>query len=186
MGSSSSNTDPATWTNWVSAHPITLLQGNNDEFKADLGTMIPAAGTYYYATRFQLNADPYVYGGYNGGFWDGTTNASGTLTVTNPIPDPDFDWVNLQYPGNGTIEPSQEFIVFAQAYIQGITGGRTRHSGIQAWIGYSTSNTNPDTCGPTGFRLPTAGRLGITMNSALTLADSYPLPVYITMQVVFN
>jgi hypothetical protein len=42
------------------------------------------AGTYYYASRFKLNDLGYVYGGFNGGFWDGTTNISGVLTV-NPL-----------------------------------------------------------------------------------------------------
>jgi hypothetical protein len=144
IGYSTSNTDPATWTNWI---PATYNQaaGNNDEFKGDLGTAITVAGTYYYATRFQLNTDAYVYGGYNGGFWDGTTNISGTLTVTDPIPDPDFDWVNLQHPGTGTIVPTQEYIVYAQAFIQGVTGQATPAAGVQSWIGYSTTNSNPAT-----------------------------------------
>jgi len=144
IGYSTSNTNPDTWTNWI---PATYNQaaGNNDEFKGNLGAAITAAGTYYYATRFQLNTDAYVYGGYNGGFWDGTTNISGTLTVTDPIPDPDFDWVNLQHPGTGTMVPSQEYIVYAQAFIQGVTGQATPAAGVQSWIGYSTTNTNPAT-----------------------------------------
>ena len=40
-----------------------------------------AKGTYYYAIRFQRNGGAYVYGRYNSGFWDGTTNISGVLTV---------------------------------------------------------------------------------------------------------
>ena len=52
---------------------------------ADFGSTL-APGTYYYASRFQIQTGPYTYGGYNaggGGFWDGTTNVSGVLTV-NP------------------------------------------------------------------------------------------------------
>lgn len=116
IGYSTSNTNPDTWTNWIPA-AYNQAAGNNDEFKGNLGTAITTSGTYYYATRFQLNTDAYVYGGYNGGFWDGTTNISGTLTVTDPIPDPDFDWVNLQHPGTGTSVPTQEYIVYAQAFI---------------------------------------------------------------------
>lgn len=59
---------------------------NNDEYYADLGAAIPGPGTYYYATRFQLNSGPYIYGGYNaggGGFWDGSTNESQILTVNS-------------------------------------------------------------------------------------------------------
>lgn len=144
VGYSTSNTNPDSWTNWI---PATYNQGvgNNDEFIANLGTAITSAGTYYYATRFQLNADPYVYGGYNSGFWDGTTNISGTLTVTDPIPDPDFDWVNLQFPGSGNTEPLQDYLVFAQAFILGATGQITPAAGVHSWIGYSTTNSNPAT-----------------------------------------
>lgn len=144
VGYSTTNTNPDTWTNWIPAI-YNQAVGNNDEFKADLGTPITTPGSYYYATRFQLNTDPFVYGGYNGGFWDGTTNVSGTLTVTDPIPDPDFDWVNLQFPGTGTIETQQDYQVFAQAFIQGVTGQVTPAAGVQSWIGYSTTNSNPAT-----------------------------------------
>ncbi len=144
VGYSTSNTNPDTWTNWIPA-PYYAAAGNNDEFSANLGTAITAPGTYYYATRFQLNTDPYVYGGFDGGFWNGTSNISGTLTVTDPIPVPDFDWVNLQHPANGSIEPSQEFLVYAQAYIQGVTGQATAAPGVTSWIGYSTTNSNPAT-----------------------------------------
>jgi len=144
VGYSTSNTNPDTWTNWIPAI-YNQAVGNNDEFKADLGTAITSQGSYYYATRFQLNADPFVYGGYNGGFWDGTMNVSGTLTVTDPVPDPDFDWVNLQFPGTGSIEPLQDYQVFAQAFIQGVTGQVVPAAGVQSWIGYSTTNSNPAT-----------------------------------------
>lgn len=144
IGYSTLNTNPDTWTNWI---PATYNQsaGNNDEFYADLGSVISTTGTYFYTTRFQLNSDEFVYGGYNGGFWNGTTNISGTLTVTDPIPDPDFDWVNLQHPGTGTIALTQEYIVYAQAFIQGVTGQATPAAGVQSWIGYSTTNSNPAT-----------------------------------------
>jgi hypothetical protein len=144
VGYNNSNTNPNTWTNWILAD-YNGSDGNNDEFFADLGAAIPTAGTYYYATRFQLNVDPFVYGGFSGGFWDGTTNISGTLTITDPIPDPDFDWVNLQHPDTGTIVLQQDYLVYAQAYIQGVTGQITPAPGVQAWIGFSTSNSNPNT-----------------------------------------
>ncbi len=81
IGYSNTNTNPDTWTNWVPASYNTDF-GNNDEYKADIGTGLPT-GSYYYASRFQLNGGIYYYGGYNNGFWDGTNNISGTLSVTN-------------------------------------------------------------------------------------------------------
>ncbi|WKZ61941.1 MAG: fibronectin type III domain-containing protein [Saprospiraceae bacterium] len=90
IGYSSSDTDPSGggWT-WVSA-TFNVEVGNNDEFKADIGSNL-APGTYYYASRWQLNGGPYKYGGYSsggGGFWNGTTYVSGVLTV-NPPPGAD-------------------------------------------------------------------------------------------------
>ncbi|GMU84946.1 MAG: hypothetical protein AMXMBFR48_01880 [Ignavibacteriales bacterium] len=83
IGVSNANTNPNTWTTWIPA-VYNAQQGNNDEYKADIGSGL-APGTYYYASRWQLQNGPYTYGGFNsggGGFWDGTTNVSGVLTVT--------------------------------------------------------------------------------------------------------
>ncbi|KAF0195209.1 MAG: BNR/Asp-box repeat-containing protein [Bacteroidetes bacterium] len=80
IGYSSDNTDPNTWTNWIPA-PFFGQGYANDEFKADLGSAIAAEGTYYYVSRFRFGNMPFVYGGFNGGFWDGTTNISGVLTI---------------------------------------------------------------------------------------------------------
>jgi len=84
-----SNTNPNTWTNWVPATWNSGSVGNNDEYQAIIGAAL-LPGTYYYATRFNLDNGAYVYGGYTptgGGFWDGTTNISGVLTVTPPTND---------------------------------------------------------------------------------------------------
>lgn len=83
IGYSTENTNPNTWTNWVPA-VFNVDVGNNDEFMANIGTAIQGGGTYYYASRWRYNGGQYYYGGYNtggGGFWDGTNNISGILTV---------------------------------------------------------------------------------------------------------
>jgi len=146
VGYSTTNTDPSTWTNWVPA-TYSAPAGGNDEFKANIGTVITSAGTYYYATRFKLNSDPYVYGGFSltgGGFWDGTGNISGTLTVS-VTPPPAISWANLQWPEMGSTSPGLNFWVYGQAYIPGLTGQPTPAPGLSAWVGYSTVNTDPST-----------------------------------------
>jgi hypothetical protein len=86
FGYSTSNSNPNTWSTWSTA-TYNVGVGNNDEFKGTFSGL--SAGTYYYAFRYALNNGTcYVYGGYNvsgGGFWNGTTNVSGVLTV-NAIP----------------------------------------------------------------------------------------------------
>jgi hypothetical protein len=93
IGYSATDTNPNTWTNWTTATWNSTSVGNNDEYQATIGAALPV-GTYYYATRFQLNTGLYVYGGIdnsnNGNFWDGTTYKSGVLTVT-AIPAPAND-----------------------------------------------------------------------------------------------
>ena len=146
VGYSTTNSDPSTWTDWIVA-PYIAPFGSNDEFKANLGVAITSAGTYYYATRFKLNTDPYVYGGFSttgGGFWNGTNNVSGMLTV-NVTPPAPITWANLQWPEFGSVSAGMDFDVFGQAYIAGVTGLPTPAPGLQSWVGYSTANTDPST-----------------------------------------
>lgn len=81
VGVSATNTDPSTWTNWTEA-TFNVQSGNNDEFMGSIGKNL-AAGTYYYAYRYEYLGGPYRYGGTDG-FWNGTNSISGVLTV-NPF-----------------------------------------------------------------------------------------------------
>lgn len=118
IGYSTADTDPSGggWT-WIVAGYNNLCGANcgtpenNDEYFVDIGSGL-SAGTYYYASRFRIDNDVFYYGGYNasgGGFWDGTNNVNGILTVTDPvIPDVviteimynppganDYEWIEL-------------------------------------------------------------------------------------------
>lgn len=83
IGYSTTDTDPSTWNNWIPAVYFGAA-GSNDEFKTDLGSNITATGTYYYVSRYQVGASAYIYGGFNSGFWNGTSNVSGVLQVNEP------------------------------------------------------------------------------------------------------
>jgi hypothetical protein len=91
VGTSATNTNPNTWTNWTLATWNAVQVSNNDEYQATIGANL-TPGTYYYATRIRLNTGAYFYGGINasppnnGNFWDGATFGSGVLTVTAPPP----------------------------------------------------------------------------------------------------
>lgn len=86
VGYSTTDANPNTFTNWVPATFNVETDGNNnDEYQAIIGATL-APGTYYYATRFQLNTGAYVYGGTNFGFWNGTDKINGVLTVSPPPP----------------------------------------------------------------------------------------------------
>ncbi|MHC1738937.1 MAG: T9SS type A sorting domain-containing protein [Ignavibacteriaceae bacterium] len=242
IGYSTSNTNPNTWTNWVPA-TYNTDQGNNDEYQAILGSTL-ASGTYYVASRFLLGSTEtpanYVYGGYSeggGGFWNGTTYVSATLSVAVPAPvaptlvsplndatgvstlptltwnsssnatsyrliiatNSDFSdvvfndstitdtsktltsalqnnkkyywkvnakntsgtsnysdtrnfrtiaiigWANLQFPGTAAIDLGGSATFYSRVFAQNITEPSGQGEGISAWIGYSTTNTNPNT-----------------------------------------
>lgn len=83
---STTNTNPATWpaSSWTSANynPLSSINPNNDEYSGTLSGL--TAGTYYYAFSYTYNGCT-VYGGFNangGGFWDGTNNVNGVVTVS--------------------------------------------------------------------------------------------------------
>jgi len=140
VGISPTNTNPATWSNWVPA-PFNVQIGNNDEFMVDIGANLPA-GTYYYAFRYQYLGGPYKYGGYNsggGGFWDSTNNVSGVLTVT-PYSITSFPYLegfeNAGFPPTGwKVEDKNGTPTWTRA-----TG--TAHSGTGK-ARYSYSSTKP-------------------------------------------
>ncbi|HMM12429.1 MAG TPA: alpha-amylase family glycosyl hydrolase, partial [Bacteroidales bacterium] len=147
IGYGATGTSPSAWTNWVSAayNGVSGFTGR-PEYTANIGSTLPE-GNYDYAARFQLGSGDFVYGGYSsegGGFWNGTANVSGLLTVSNTGPVPSIGWANLQGPASGVIAPAQPFSVFGQVWIENTTGSGTATAGLQAWVGYSADNTNPN------------------------------------------
>ncbi len=139
IGYNEENTDPATWTNWVPAE-YSQDVGGNDEYHLSLSGV--SQGVSYYASRFQLNNGDYYYGGYPNGFWDGVSNVSGILTVTQATT---INWCNLNSPGEHTMTETDSLQVFAQVWVDGLTNVTGQGDGILAWIGYDNQNTDPAT-----------------------------------------
>ena len=107
IGYSTANTDPSTWTNWIAA-TYNTESGNNDEYMANLGSAIASGGTYYYASRFRRGSSAYVYGGYQGGFWNGTTNVNGTLTVNGPTFTGTGNWTDAARWNTGSVPANSD------------------------------------------------------------------------------
>ncbi|RYE22967.1 MAG: T9SS type A sorting domain-containing protein [Sphingobacteriales bacterium] len=142
IGYSSTDENPnsASFT-WIPA-TFNVQNGDDDEYTVALGATLPV-GTYYYASRFQVNSGDYAYGGYSstgGGFWDGTANVNGVLTVQAPA----ITYANVQFPGSATVTVGGSTDVYAQVYAQGVTETAGAGTGITAWIGYSSTNENPN------------------------------------------
>jgi hypothetical protein len=89
IGISNEDSNPNTWTSWVQAAYNGISEiTQKPEYKMAVGGDLTQAGTYYYASRFQLNNEGFIYGGFSdmgGGFWSGGENASGVLTVTEQV-----------------------------------------------------------------------------------------------------
>lgn len=68
-----------------------------------------------------------------------TDSTTFNITVTNN----DVDWCNLQHPAKDTIYLGSEFNVFARVFEDGITNNSGKGDYINAWIGYSSTNSDP-------------------------------------------
>jgi len=90
IGVNSANTDPSTWDNavWKLATYNSGQTGNNDEYSKSLAGADYPVGNYYYATRWQVAAGAFTYGGTTGP-WNGTTSVNGALSVV-PVRDVTF------------------------------------------------------------------------------------------------
>ncbi|SEG50543.1 Por secretion system C-terminal sorting domain-containing protein [Halpernia humi] len=75
-------TDPTTGWTWTSAN-FKEDSGNDDRYTINNFGSALSAGTYKYTFRYRIgNTCEWKYGGYSDGFYNGTTNSLGTLTVT--------------------------------------------------------------------------------------------------------
>lgn len=85
LGINSENTHPSGWAHWLPM-AYNLDVNGQDEYLLDLGAAWQNIGTWHYATRYRIGNQAWVYGGYSpagGGFWNGTSNTSGQLIITN-------------------------------------------------------------------------------------------------------
>lgn len=89
-----------------------------------------SSGTYYFAIRVTGTSAPWYLS-----FDDFSLVQQPTDAV---------DWCNLQYPATATVTEGSTVDVYAQTWEPGVTpGAGAQGAGISAWIGYSTTNTDP-------------------------------------------
>lgn len=109
----------------------------------------PAAQADYEQAVFDLSA----FAGNNRLLrWRDVTNNSGSAwgvgiddIVIEEIPPITIDWGNLQWPPDATITQGETANIYAQAYKAGVTDSAGQAFGLDAWIGVSATNTNPNT-----------------------------------------
>lgn len=103
----------------------------------------------------------------------GTEDTSRTRGVICGVPTADFpDYVNLQYPGTAAINEGETVTVYGQIYEGGLTdvepGLSGQAAGIQAWVGVSADNTNPNSWSESSWTLAT-----FNSAAAITNNDEY-------------
>jgi hypothetical protein len=72
---------------------------------------------------------------------DSVSNLHSTFDIDGSI----LKWINLQWPATANISVGGSIDVYFQCYQEGVTESAGPGTGILAWIGYSSSNTNPNT-----------------------------------------
>lgn len=75
----------------------------------------------------------------------GSCASSAALTGTITINSCDIGWANLQWPSSGIINTCGTYDVYARTWMSGVTESAGSGDGITAWIGLSTSDTDPST-----------------------------------------
>ncbi|MCC7520764.1 MAG: T9SS type A sorting domain-containing protein [Flavobacteriaceae bacterium] len=75
----------------------------------------------------------------------GTCASSAAMTGTITVNSCDIGWANLQWPGSGTINTCGTYDVYAQVWMSGVTEAAGAGDGITAWMGISTTDTDPST-----------------------------------------
>lgn len=74
-----------------------------------------------------------------------TTNCGTSATAAITAVDCSIAYVNLQFPGNTSIVTCESQTFYAQVFKAGVTEDPGQGAGMEAWIGRSTTNTNPAT-----------------------------------------
>lgn len=128
------DSNPNSWTGWTNATGSSDA-GNNDKYTLTLPSNL-TPGTYYVAARARkTGSTEWQYFGSN---WNTWTNSAVLTVQSNKV-----NWANIQSPISGTIVIGGSYTVYSQVYKPGVTGNANPHSGINAWIGYSTTNNDP-------------------------------------------
>ncbi|HRQ29359.1 MAG TPA: fibronectin type III domain-containing protein, partial [Saprospiraceae bacterium] len=136
-------TDPNDANTFVSLGTVTANSLTYTEY-----IFMPAAGSYSNNPAFRHSGTP----AYSVLIDDVTWEAAPTDVV---------DWANLQWPGSGNIYTTSSYVSYGQVWESGVTEGAGQGAGISAWVGYSSTDTDPSTWSAGNW-------IAATYNSAVT------------------
>ena len=136
----------------------------NVTYNANGGTgTVTDSNTYSPGASVSTLANGFTYAGFAFTGWNtqadgaGTDYAASTANAFNFIGNTtlyakwsssySISFANLQFPGAQTINEGSTFDIYGQVYAAGLTEAAGAGAGIVAEVGYSSSNTNPNTAG---------------------------------------
>ncbi|MFM7637651.1 MAG: beta strand repeat-containing protein, partial [Crocinitomicaceae bacterium] len=162
LGWSSTNTNPNTWTNWTSA-TFHSQQGNNDEFRADLGAGL-TQGTWYYAFRYSYAGCP-IYGGYGGVYGSGGSNGTATVPASQTATLSSSAGTNAQTVCKGTAITNITYTLGNGADNATLSAG-SLPSGVSASVsgGVLTITGTPSSSGTFSYTYTTSGTSNCAFN----------------------
>ncbi|MEZ4802872.1 MAG: T9SS type A sorting domain-containing protein [Gelidibacter sp.] len=144
--------DATSWVDWqiiatedtAGAPTDNFCTGTSVNFVSDVLDISAFTATQLSGFKYRI----YFNDNINGAGWVfGFCFQSPTIISSTPPADV-LDYYNLQYPAAGTINAGDAFNVYAQAYEAGLTDVTSGQApGIEAWIGYSTADTDPSGAG---------------------------------------
>ena len=176
FGFNGTNTDPSTWSTWAAA-TYSIDAGNNDEY---LYTFTPASsGTFYYTFRYKSGSCDWQYGGYNSGFWNGTTNVNGALTVNSNAAhtitlSSGTGTTTQSFCANTALPTSITYTVGGGATGAGVTGLPSGMSGSYSGGTFTISGT-PTASGTFIYTVTTSGNgcaSAVTTTGTLTISSA--------------
>lgn len=97
------------------------------------------------ATSYNFLVVPYTWDGTNASTYNYLTTSAPTATASTTA-GATVDWCNVQWPNTTqNILEGVSLDVYARVYEAGITNDVGQGANINAWVGYSATNQNPDT-----------------------------------------
>lgn len=159
--------DNATWEDWyvfsqqdeTPSPPLdNFCTGNTANFDSIILDISGFSATQLSNFRYRIYFNDNITGA--AGWVYGFCFQSPTIISIEPPTDL-LDYYNLQWPSAGTIGAGDEYNVYAQAYEAGLTDVTSGQApGIEAWIGYSTADTDPSGSGWTWHAATFNGEVG--------------------------
>ncbi|PKP29805.1 MAG: hypothetical protein CVT99_15765 [Bacteroidetes bacterium HGW-Bacteroidetes-16] len=139
-GTASPPTNNMNLTSWKTFTGQDAQSINADPLFTSVTNLIPSAGSPALGAGVPVGS---ISADFTGASRSYATPTIGAYEVNNgPTA---IDWANLQSPATATIDEGSTISITARVYEPGVTNAAGQGAGIQVWIGWNGTNTDPST-----------------------------------------